>query len=80
MLATRPKGTGGNDKFKLSLTPAFQVNIIKCHDTPSVYVCFCAIKRVDHVPCYLSELLRALLRSDNLSRNSCKQESMSRVE
>ena len=35
--ATRPKGTVGNDKFKLSLTPAFQVNVGKCHDTPHMF-------------------------------------------
>ena len=30
---TRPKGTGGNDKVRLFLTPER-----KCYDTPSIYV------------------------------------------
>ena len=51
MCAARAKGTVGNGKFKLSLTPAFRVNVRKCHNMS-------AIKQVDHIPGYLLELSR----------------------
>ena len=56
MHATRPKGTVRNGKFKLSLTPAFQVNIMKHHRYMFASIkersldSLIATKWADHIP------------------------------